>query len=539
MDLFDIFAGADSFHIRRLLEHTRGLSDAQLDKPLDNPARVFPWDSPAQSLRELLRRLVSTKEIWTAALTGGSLSDLNTEPPDQRTPAALLSRLEKADVQFNRILADVRNRGAWSDTFVDALCEPPETFSFGGMFAHVITFNAYQRLLALDALRRLGVKVEGFGCPRSTKPAWRPHADSHTRHKSGRSEWEARSARVYRSVAREAPPLTREPIRWTASSTNWSVPAEPVTAGNASAHASRSDELHVWLSNIPPLTSQSVSLTITAFTGGIARPIHRLSGHSTSSVPPGAPAFRHHAQDDSELREPRGFRTFETEESHAAMAIRRVGDCIRLVGRGSPVFGQQGTGELRGQVVDAQSAVLPGVTVIATNEASGMFREIISGADGSFFMSALTPGVYEVTAQLTGFRKYRRAKASAWKSARRSRLTSRSRSGAHRGGDDRHRGVADRRHDLETAGRQRAARRAERDAVAQPEFHVVSGSRCPASRRRCRPTRSAPTPSASTGRRRRTRTTCSTAPATTTTSTTATAARRRGRRSRRCRSSSC
>ncbi len=165
MDLYEMFAGAESFHLRKLLEHARGLSDAQLDKPLNNPAQVFPWDSPAQSLRELLRRLVSTKEIWTAALTGASLADLNTEPPEQRTPAALLTRLEKADVQFNRILTDVRNRNAWSDTFVDALCEPPETFSFAGMFAHVITFNAYQRLLALDALRRLGVKVEGFGCP--------------------------------------------------------------------------------------------------------------------------------------------------------------------------------------------------------------------------------------------------------------------------------------------------------------------------------------------------------------------------------------
>ncbi|PYR33164.1 MAG: hypothetical protein DMF89_11260 [Acidobacteria bacterium] len=43
--------------------------------------------------------------------------------------------------------------------------EKPETFSFGGMFAHVMTFNGYLRLLALDALRRLGVEVEGFGCP--------------------------------------------------------------------------------------------------------------------------------------------------------------------------------------------------------------------------------------------------------------------------------------------------------------------------------------------------------------------------------------
>ena len=165
MDLYDIFAGSESFHTRRLLEHARALTAEQLDAPLHNKAHVFPWDSPAQSLRDLLRRLVQTKEIWTAALNGGSLPDINAEPPEQGTPDALLARLEKADAEFSRILSDVRNRNAWGDTFVDALCEPPETFTFGGMFAHVITFNTYQRLLALDALRRMGVKVEGFGCP--------------------------------------------------------------------------------------------------------------------------------------------------------------------------------------------------------------------------------------------------------------------------------------------------------------------------------------------------------------------------------------
>src|SRR5215470_19104477 len=73
-----------------------------------------------------------------------------------------------------------------------------------------------------------------------------------------------------------------------------------------------------------------------------------------------------------------------------------------------PAGAQQGTGELRGRVVDAQNAVLPGVAVVAKNEASGQFREIVSGADGSFFMSALTPGQYEVSAQLSGFKKYSR-----------------------------------------------------------------------------------------------------------------------------------
>jgi hypothetical protein len=69
---------------------------------------------------------------------------------------------------------------------------------------------------------------------------------------------------------------------------------------------------------------------------------------------------------------------------------------------------QQGTGELRGKVIDAQNAVLPGVAIIAKNEASGQFRELVSGADGSFFMSALTPGLYELSAELSGFKKYQR-----------------------------------------------------------------------------------------------------------------------------------
>jgi AraC family transcriptional regulator len=165
MDLYDIFAGAESFHTRKLLEHARELTPEQLDAPLNNKTYVFPWDSPARSLRDLLRRMVQTKEIWTAALTGGTFSDPKTEPPEQGTPDTLLARLQKVDVEFDRVLRDVRNRNAWGDSFVDALCEPPETFTFGGMFAHVVTFNGYQRLLALDAMRRMGVKVEGFGCP--------------------------------------------------------------------------------------------------------------------------------------------------------------------------------------------------------------------------------------------------------------------------------------------------------------------------------------------------------------------------------------
>jgi len=74
----------------------------------------------------------------------------------------------------------------------------------------------------------------------------------------------------------------------------------------------------------------------------------------------------------------------------------------------APVSAQLGTGDLRGKVVDSSGAVLPGVTVIAKNEGSGQYRETISSTDGTFSMIALIPGNYELTATLSGFKKYQR-----------------------------------------------------------------------------------------------------------------------------------
>lgn len=91
--------------------------------------------------------------------------DMNGPPRSQRSPRAMLRRLEKAHIDLHRILGEILNRSSWDDTFVDALCERAETFTYGGVFAHIMTFNAHRRLMALDALRQLGVQTEGFGDP--------------------------------------------------------------------------------------------------------------------------------------------------------------------------------------------------------------------------------------------------------------------------------------------------------------------------------------------------------------------------------------
>ena len=67
---------------------------------------------------------------------------------------------------------------------------------------------------------------------------------------------------------------------------------------------------------------------------------------------------------------------------------------------------QQGTSELRGRVMDQQGAVMPGVAIVVTNQDNGTFRETVSSADGAFHLSGMTPGTYEIRAELTGFKRY-------------------------------------------------------------------------------------------------------------------------------------
>jgi AraC-like DNA-binding protein/uncharacterized damage-inducible protein DinB len=160
MDLFDRFAGHESWHTKKLLEHARQLTDEQLDRPIVTP-ELLPWHEPERSLRELLDRIVFTKEVWTAAMTPGEF------PVGKRklSPAEMLARYERADEEFQRVMCTVRSRGGWDDTFVDELCQPPEEFTFGGMLAHVVTYNSYRRLTAAAVMRSLGVDDVGFGDP--------------------------------------------------------------------------------------------------------------------------------------------------------------------------------------------------------------------------------------------------------------------------------------------------------------------------------------------------------------------------------------
>ena len=65
-----------------------------------------------------------------------------------------------------RSSASVTADGRLDDTVVDTLCDPPEEFTYGGIIAHVLTFAAHRRSLAVGALATAGITDLGAGDPR-------------------------------------------------------------------------------------------------------------------------------------------------------------------------------------------------------------------------------------------------------------------------------------------------------------------------------------------------------------------------------------
>jgi len=66
----------------------------------------------------------------------------------------------------------------------------------------------------------------------------------------------------------------------------------------------------------------------------------------------------------------------------------------------------QSTAQINGTVADSSGGVLPGATVTATQVDTGLRREVVTEADGSFTLTALPIGPYRLEVSLSGFRSY-------------------------------------------------------------------------------------------------------------------------------------
>ncbi len=72
----------------------------------------------------------------------------------------------------------------------------------------------------------------------------------------------------------------------------------------------------------------------------------------------------------------------------------------------SPAHAQVTTATFFGLVQDSSGAVVPGATVVATHQGTGVPRETVADERGEFVLSALPNGTYSVRIELPGFKSY-------------------------------------------------------------------------------------------------------------------------------------
>ena len=79
--------------------------------------------------------------------------------------AISVKRMESSFGEYLALVKRVRQDDLWDTNFIDMLCDPPETFTYGGMIAHNVTYSAYRRLVALHTLQWFGINHLKFGDP--------------------------------------------------------------------------------------------------------------------------------------------------------------------------------------------------------------------------------------------------------------------------------------------------------------------------------------------------------------------------------------
>src|SRR2546422_6564621 len=81
-----------------------------------------------------------------------------------------------------------------------------------------------------------------------------------------------------------------------------------------------------------------------------------------------------------------------------AAAVTLIFLCLSVL-----AFAQTSNATLGGTISDASGALIPGVTITATNTGTGIVTTVLSNEAGAYQFASLQPGTYDVKAELPGF----------------------------------------------------------------------------------------------------------------------------------------
>jgi len=159
MDLLTRMVEHHVWLVGEMLTRAETLPDETLDAPIELSVEDLDADP---TLRSLLSRLVGQLAMWDAAVHSRPY-DFELEAGESLT--SMRARLAEAGPAFLSGVRTIVDEGRLDETFVDAICDPPEVFTYGGMIAHVLTFAAHRRTLVCGALIEAGITDLGAGDP--------------------------------------------------------------------------------------------------------------------------------------------------------------------------------------------------------------------------------------------------------------------------------------------------------------------------------------------------------------------------------------
>lgn len=146
--------------VGELIDRASRLDDNQLDAPIELSVEGID-DDP--TTRRLLSRLVGQMDMWNNVMLG---DDYDWSIEEHETITSIRHRSREAGEAFLAEVHQVVEEDRLDETFIDAHCEPPDVFSYGGLIAHVLNFAAVRRRWVLGALASAGVGDLGAGDPR-------------------------------------------------------------------------------------------------------------------------------------------------------------------------------------------------------------------------------------------------------------------------------------------------------------------------------------------------------------------------------------
>lgn len=159
MDLLQRIVKHHVWLIGEILDRATRLDDEVLDRPIEISVEYL---DDGVSIRSALSRLIGQLDMWDCAVAG---RDYDWSVEEHESVSSMRTRLERAGSEFMTLVDDLVREGRLDESFVDALCDPPEVFTYGGMLAHVLAFGTTRRTVLIGALHSAGITDLGAGDP--------------------------------------------------------------------------------------------------------------------------------------------------------------------------------------------------------------------------------------------------------------------------------------------------------------------------------------------------------------------------------------